>query len=66
MVLAVAQTRTCVDVAVFASVLGGDDRSHVGSAQRGEDADLPVESGYFLRVAHHLTTRSRHTHSTSR
>lgn len=48
---------TCVDVAVFASILGGNYGSHVRSAQGGKAAELSVKGGDFARVAHHLETR---------
>lgn len=48
---------TCVNVAVFASVLRGDDGSHVCSAQGGEAAELPVQTGDVTGVGHHLRTR---------
>lgn len=56
--------QTCVDVAVFASILRGDHRSYVCSAQRREEAELSVEPGNVLWVGHHLTTSSRITRST--
>lgn len=47
---------TCVDVAVFAPILRGNDGSHVCSAQTGIETELPVQFGYLLRVGHHLMT----------
>lgn len=48
---------TCVDVAVFASVLRGDDGSYVCSGQGRESADLPVQTGDVTGVVRHLETR---------
>lgn len=56
--------RTRVDVAVFASILRSNDRSHVCSAQRRKEAELSVQPGDFLGVGHHLTTRSRVSQTT--
>lgn len=56
---------TCVDVAVFASILRGDDRSHVGSAQGREETEFSVEPGDVPRLGHHhLTTRHTMAHRT--
>lgn len=48
---------TCVDVAVFASVLRGDHGSHVCSGQGGEAAELPVQTSDVTGVGHYLGTR---------
>ena len=56
------QRRTCVNVTVLPTILGRDHRPHVGSAQGGEQAELPVQPGDLLRAADHLTTRSRGAH----
>jgi len=56
---------TCVDVAVLAGVLGRDDGSHVRPAQRWEQAELSVEAGDVIGVAHHhhhLTTQTNQEH----